>query len=339
MINVVMAAVTRVHKQRIRLHLAGLSVTLGVGVVIVLLEHLVHPRLPFPLLALTVGMLIGRVLSPHVEPGAKVAATHCLQIGIVLLGVQLSFQQVREVGSETIILILTCLIVGAGIAFWIAQAFGVSLRVSILLAAGTAICGNSAIIAVAPGIGADEEEVAASIAAVTLYGTAAVFLFPFIGEILGMPVQDFATWAGTAINDTSQVVAAAFSVSDQAGETATIVKLARNLAIVPAAVISPLLVRRSQERPTRLTRVFPWFVFAFLMVVISTSVIEVPKSVAYPMSLVSRALILAALTGIGVRAGSIRLAKSVVLPLIVGSTAGILLAVVSLLCIQLGVAK
>ena len=310
----------------------------GVGLAMVAVDDLASlpSFLPLPLLALVIGIVLGRLKLSDVQDGARLAASHLLHIGIVLLGFQLSFGQVTEVGAGAAGLIVLCVASGGIGCFWLARRMRLSVRMSLLLASGTAVCGNSAIVAIAPGIGAEDDEVATSIAAITLYGTVAVFVFPLIGGMLQMSTVAFATWAGTAINDTSQVLAAAFSVSDSAGEAAAIVKLTRNFAIVPATLIAPMFVRRSQPGAIRLARAMPWFMVGFLMAIAFGNLVELPTSVLHVISLGSKALILAALTGIGMRVASLAVDRKVLVPLIVGSSAGIMLALVSLAFIQSG---
>lgn len=310
----------------------------GVGLAMVAVDELASlpSFLPLPLLALVIGIILGRLGLSGVQDGARLAASHLLHVGIVLLGFQLSFGQVAEVGAGAAGLIVLCVASGGIGCFWLAQKMRLSVRMSLLLATGTAVCGNSAIVAIAPGIGAEDDEVATSIAAITLYGTVAVFVFPLIGGMLEMSTVAFATWAGTAINDTSQVVAAGFSVSDSAGEAATIVKLTRNLAIVPAALITPMFIRRSQPGAVRLTRAIPWFVVGFLVTIAFGNLIDFPASVLHVIALASKIAILAALTGIGMRVASLTFDRKVLVPLIVGSSAGIMLALVSLAFVRSG---
>ena len=110
---------------------------------------------------------------------------------------------------------------------------GTSARLATLIGVGTAICGNTAIIATAPVIKAEDRDVSFAVATITLFGTAAVIVFPLLGHALGMSDVLFGHWAGAAVNDTSQVTATGFSYSVEAGETATIVKLTRNTLMVP----------------------------------------------------------------------------------------------------------
>jgi uncharacterized integral membrane protein (TIGR00698 family) len=303
-----------------------------VGVALVALESLL-PWLPAPLVAIASGVVIGRLSFAHVRTGAGIAAVYFLRAGIVLLGVRLSIDQLARVGADAALVIVVCVLLGAGAAFWFAHLSRLNRRLSTLLAVGTGICGNSAIAAVAPSIGADDDEVAASITTVTLYGTIALVVFPLVASWMGLPERAFAIWAGTAINDTSQVVASAFSMSDRAGEIATIVKLARNLFIVPAALLAawfgPRLGGRGEHGASRGWGI-PWFVVLFVGAAALASAVTLPETLVDLASLLSKGLILAALTGIGMRAASLRVGRTLLVPMAVGAASGAALAAVSL---------
>jgi uncharacterized integral membrane protein (TIGR00698 family) len=310
---------------------AGLAACASVGVLLVVLEEQIA-WLPAPLLALVLGLLLARALGERLGKGATFAATYLLRAGIVLLGFRLSLEQIGEVGAEALIVIVPCVLLGGVLAFALARRAGLDKRLSVLLGVGTAICGNSAIAAVAPSIDADDDEVAASITTVTVYGTIALIAFPLIAEAVGMTAKAFGVWAGTAINDTSQVVASAFTYSDSAGEMATIVKLARNLFIVPV-VFGVAWWGRSIERREageRKEAGIPWFIVMFVLAAFVASVVSLPDGFVDASSLLSKALILTALAGIGARAASLRFDRRFLVPLAVGSAAGICLAAVSL---------
>jgi uncharacterized integral membrane protein (TIGR00698 family) len=259
-----------------------------------------------------------------------------LRAGIVLLGFRLSLSQLGSVGADAALVMVPSVALGGVAAWLIARRLGLGRELAALLAVGTAICGNSAIVACAPGIAAREEEVAAAISTVTLYGTLALVAFPLVAAALGMSSHALGLWTGSAINDTSQVVASAFSFSSAAGETATIVKLARNLFILPAVLLVPSLpsprARRMGGRSARSD--VPWFVVMFAAVAVLVSVVDVPASAVSLASWLSKVLVLAALTGIGIRATSLRLDRTFVVPVLAGTCAGLVLAVCSFVIVM-----
>ena len=174
---------------------------------------------------------------------------------------------VFSVGSQSL-LIMFATIGAAGITAWLVGRYlQLPGNISTLIGVGTAICGGSAIAATAPVISATDKEVAYSISTIFLFNIAAVFIFPFLGHFLGMNDIGFGMWAGTAINDTSSVVAAGYSYSQAAGNFATIVKLTRTLMIIPITLgLALYTARKSVSISTySFATVFPWFILGFLI--------------------------------------------------------------------------
>lgn len=312
--------------------LIGLAVCSLFGIAIGLVEE-VAVWLPGPLLALAAGLLLGRTAQRRLQPGATIAATQLLHTGIVLLGFRLSLQQLQGVGSDAMLLIVPCVLIGGCAAFAAATLLGLEMRTRILLAAGTAICGNSAIATIAPSIDARDEDVAVSVTTVTLYGTLALFIFPFAAYAVGLSAKASGFWAGLAINDTSQVVAASYSMSDGVGAVATIVKLARNLFIAPLAIVLSVIRARHRGFTTSVRSAIPWFVVFFVAAVAIASLLTLPTGFTRVASDLSGVLILTALTGMGIRAAGLRLDRRMLVPLGAGGAAGVILALVSLLLV------
>lgn len=317
--------------------LGGIAAYLVIAVALSALEQQAT-WLPGPLLALGIGIALGRLIPAGLSSVARFGSTHLLRAGIVLLGLKLSVAQLQEVGVDALAVIVPCVAVGAVAAYVAATAAGLEGRLRLLLAAGTAICGNSAIATISPAIGARDDEVTVAITTVTIYGTVALLLFPVIAHLLGLGDRAAGMWAGTAINDTSQVVAASFSMSEGAGATATIVKLARNLFIIPAALVAPFLGTRAvgpapgvQSGVRRLQ--VPWFVAAFVLAATIASVVSLPAGVVDAASYLSKIFILAALVAIGIRSSNLRFDRGLLVPVAVGSAAGVVLAVVSLMLV------
>ena len=165
-----------------------------------------------------------------------VASKRALQLGIILLGTGLSVTTVLETGGQAFIAITLSALTTLAIVAALAHRFGIPSNLAVLIAAGTAICGATAIMALAPLVRARATEVSFAIAVITLFGTAAIAVYPLIGYALAMTEHAFGTWAGMAIHETAQVIAAAFQYGDAAGETATIVKLTRTTLLVPLAI-------------------------------------------------------------------------------------------------------
>jgi uncharacterized membrane protein YadS len=194
------------------------------------------------ILAVLLGLLIGNVtrLPAAFLPGVRFSYQTVLRTAIVLLGASLSMQQVLAIGGRALAMIAVLMTVALFVAYALGRAMRVPARLAALIGVGTAVCGNSAIAATAPVIGARDEEVSFAIATNTLFGTLAVFAYPALGRLLSLADPHFGTWAGLAVNDTSQVVATGFAYSDAAGRVATAVKLTRNALMGPVIVLMGL---------------------------------------------------------------------------------------------------
>ena len=214
-------------------------------------------------------------------PGASLAARYALRIGITLLGARLTVGQLLATGGASVLAITLVVSVALLLGTWLARRLGLVPPLSVLITVGMAICGNSAILALSPIIGARHRETAYAVSTITLFGLIGVLLLPLLGHALALSDPAFGTWAGLAVNDTAQVVATGYAYSPPAGDVATVVKLTRNLAILPVLLGATWWVVRRDDRghaedapgtaaaPSRLamvSRAVPWFVVGFVIV-------------------------------------------------------------------------
>lgn len=225
--------------------------------------------------------------------------------------------------------LLTALLMG--------QVLKVPSNTATLIGVGTSICGGSAIAATAPVIDADDREVAYSISTIFLFNILAVFLFPALGRILHMTDTGFGIWAGTAINDTSSVVAAGFAFSDAAGELATIVKLTRTLMIIPITLALTLYRTWKRKRQGTaaaasysIVKIFPWFVLGFLLTAIVNSTGWISPAASDWLNGLGKFGIMIAMAGIGLNTNLKSLVKNGVRPITLGLCCWFVVAVVSL---------
>ena len=275
--------------------------------------------LPVPIadasIALLIGLVVGQVAASRQEllrPGATTAARVFLRLGIVLLGARLSLGQIATIGLPAAVVVAITMTAVFAAVIVAARTLHVDGVLAVLLAVGTAVCGNSAIIATAPVIGARSREVAYAVATITLFGTAAVFVYPAIGHLVGMADTPFGLWSGIAINDTSQVVAAGSAYSPHALDVATVVKLIRN------SLMAPLLVliawgwsrgaRTDADAGGGLRKAVPLFVVGFLVMAALRTVGVIDAPSAAVLDTVARLLILVALAGVGlsIQVGDLR---------------------------------
>ena len=229
-------------------------------------------------LALLLGLALGSVpwIRRPLVPGARWAARVLLRIGVALLGARLTLGAILEGGAAGAVGAALVVVLGLAAGIWLARRAALPERLGWLLAAGMAICGNSAILALAPIVRAEERETTYAVSTITLFGLLGVLLLPVVGRLADLPDGVLGTWAGLAINDTAQVVAAGYAYSPGAGDAATIVKLTRNLAIAPVLVGAALVMARrapggevgAAGRPSAgglVLRAVPWFVIGFVL--------------------------------------------------------------------------
>ncbi len=211
--------------------------------------------------------------APALRRGVKFCVSTVLRVAIVLLGARLAFDQVLAIGGEALLLIVTLMATALLVAHGLARVTMTPRKVASLVGIGVSVCGNTAIVATAPVIGASDEDVSTAIAVNTLFGMSAVFLYPILGHALGLEQAVFGTWAGTAVNDTSQVVAVGFTYGAVAGQIATTVKLARNALMGVVIVGAGLLHRNGGATSPRsaLRSSFPLFVVGFLLMAVANS--------------------------------------------------------------------
>ena len=302
---------------RIAVLLPGFALALLVAAA----SRVVHGFLPSTLqagiseivLAVALGLFARRILpwSPTFDPGVRFAFHTVLRVAIVVLGVRFSLQEVGAIGGRAVVLVVVLMAVALVVAHLLGRALGVSGRVSTLIGVGTAVCGNSAISATAPVIGARDEELSYAVAVNTLFGTIAVFVYPLLGDAMQMGAAQFGTWVGTAVNDTSQVVATGFARGDAAGEIATAVKLTRNALMGFVIVLVGWLHAgaagaRAGTWSQRVRASVPGFVLGFLLMAVANTLgwIDVlgdalGRDLARDGGELAKLLVLVALAGVG----------------------------------------
>jgi uncharacterized integral membrane protein (TIGR00698 family) len=212
----------------------GLVAALAIAVVATGIGKLV-PVIGGPVTGIVIGVVVAAVHRPgeRLRPGIRFAGKTILQVAVVALGAQLSLAQIAKVGLGSLPVMLGTLAACLLAAFWIGRWLGLVGDLRTLIGVGTGICGASAIAAVTPVIDAASVDVAYAVSTIFLFNVAAVLLFPAVGHLLGMSQHSFGLFAGTAVNDTSSVVAAATTYGQQALGFAVVVKLTRTLLIIP----------------------------------------------------------------------------------------------------------
>lgn len=212
--------------------------------------------------ALVIGFLLASLGLVPSEFNLAKLTKKLLAYSIVGLGFGIQFEQALAVTSDGIGIIIATIVGTLLIGWWIAKAIGLNKETGYLISAGTAICGGSAIAAVSPAIKASDEQIGLSLATVFVLNSIALFVFPVIGHALNLDQHTFGTWAAIAIHDTSSVVGAASAYGEEALTTATTLKLARALWIIPVALFSAFLFRNDSKKVT-----IPYFILFYCLAI------------------------------------------------------------------------
>ena len=242
---------------------------------------------------------------------------YALRLGITLLGARLTLGQLLATGAGSVVAIALTVTAALLLGTWLARRLGIVPPLSALITVGMAICGNSAILALSPIIGARHRETAYAVSAITIFGLMGVLALPVLGRLMGLGDATFGMWSGLAVNDTAQVVATGYAYSAPAGDVATVVKLTRNLAILPVLLGATWWAARSLDRPSEasastststlamVARAVPWFVVGFVVFAALRSaglldaVLPTGGTLADLCSTLASLLILIALAGVG----------------------------------------
>ena len=329
----------------IRKNYTGILVCFGIAVPAWLLGK-AFPIIGGPVLSILFGMLIALFWSDKGKAAAGIKWTSkiILQTAVVLLGFGLNLGVIFETGKQSLPIIVCTIGISLLLAWALHKALHVPSDTAILVGVGPSICGGSAIAATAPVIGADDEEIAQAISVIFLFNVIAALTFPTLGGMLGMTDHGFGLFAGTAVNDTSSVTAAASAWAGIHGsntlEIATIVKLTRTLAIIPITLV--LALWRTHKAKTEqskggeafsLKRAFPMFILYFVLASIITTVcttVGVPAGVFTPLKTLSKFFIVMAMVAIGMNTNIVKLVKTGGKPIFMGFCCWVAIACVSI---------
>jgi uncharacterized integral membrane protein (TIGR00698 family) len=289
------------------------------------------------LIALIIGMLLHPLVCRHetYRPGINWTSKIILRAGIILTGITLSFSQVIKTGKYALILMAFTLAASFGVGYICRKFFKINWKLSSLLSVSTAICGGTAVATLGPAIRAKNRDIAYAISATFIFDIITVIAFPWIGRLLRLGDIGYGLWVGTAVNDTSSVVAAGYAFSDAAGSLATIVKLTRTLFIVPIVLIFSWIYAKT-ETPSKtaekvnIREIFPWFILGFLAVVGIRSTGFVPDNIVAGISFLSKFFLSMALAAIGLKTSFKEVTGVGIKPMIAGVIIDVSVVLVSL---------
>lgn len=272
------------------------------------------------------------------QPGITYTSKKILQAAVVFLGFGMNLTEILAKGRQSLPIILSTISTSLIIAFILYKVLKLHPNNAVLVGVGSSICGGSAIAATAPVIDANDEEVAQSISVIFLFNVIAALIFPVLGSMLHLSNEGFGLFAGTAINDTSSVTAAAAAWdgihASNTLEAAAIVKMTRTLAIIPITLFLALYKGRKEKKTEgstfSLKKTFPYFVLFFVLASVITTVFQLTPAVTAPLKELSKFLIIMAMAAIGLNTNIVDLVKTGGKPIFTGFCCWVGIALVSL---------
>jgi uncharacterized integral membrane protein (TIGR00698 family) len=328
----------------VKQHGPGILLSLGIALVAWFAGG-IFPLIGGAVFGILIGITAGSVIPVRggIVPGVQFASKQVLQWAVMLLGSGLGLGQVYATGAASLVIILVTILSALLVAVIAGRALGVHFNLKSLIGVGTAICGGSAIAAIAPVIEAEDQEISYAVSTVFMFNVIAVFVFPPLGHLLGMSQAGFGLFAGTAINDTSSVVAAGYTYGNAAGDYATVVKLTRTLMIIPIALafVAVMMQRRRAvhghaDPHVRIAGIFPWFILGFLaMSALNTSGILGGPVLSF-LKDAGKFLIVMALSAIGLKTDLRKMLATGTRPMVLGLIVWVTVALTSILVQRAG---
>ncbi len=320
---------------------AGLTLTSGLALLATFLHTLPAFELFSPLiLAILLGILVRNTVgTPQVcQLGITFSLKRILKLAIILLGLQLSLEQVIEVGAVGLSIVTLTLIATFVFTCWLGKRLGVNRKLAQLIAAGASICGASAVIAANVVVDGYDEDVAYAVAMVTVFGTASMLLYPLLPGLFALTPQAFGLWCGASIHEVAQVIAAAFQDGRVSGEIATISKLSRVMLLAPMILGLGLISARKQQNGKKLSlrqMPIPWFVLYFLGMIILNSLNIFPEGIKAIVIQINQFLLAISLAAMGLETSLLKLKQAGIKPLYLGAASWLFVSIFSLALVKI----
>jgi uncharacterized integral membrane protein (TIGR00698 family) len=290
------------------------------------------------ILAIVLGMAFHNVVGTPAaaKAGVAFAMRRILRFAIMLLGFQLTAQQIADVGFAGVAVIAASLIASFLFAIWAGRILGVEEKLTQLIAAGTSICGASAVIATNTVSQASDEDVAYAVVCVTMFGTIAMFVYPFLPDVLHLAPRAYGLWAGASIHEVAQVVAAAYQEGKSAGDYGTITKLTRVIMLAPTVMaLGALAARKGKENASAPKPApMPTFIAGFVAAMAVNSVFAIPPMPKGVIVMTTTFLLSLALAALGLETDIGKLRAKGTRPLMLCGAATIFIAVLSLMLVK-----
>jgi len=291
------------------------------------------------ILAILIGIAFHNLVGTpaRAKAGITFSLRRILRFAIILLGLQLTASQVAEVGGTGVAVIVVTLVATFVFTKWFGGLIGVDAKLAELIAAGTSICGASAVIATNTVTQGPDEDVAYAVASVTVFGSIAMFVYPLLPDLLHLSPHAYGLWSGASIHEIAQVVAAAYQDGEQAGYFGTIAKLSRVILLAPLVITLGLIASRrlGSGKGAGKTPPMPWFVLGFVALVIVNSLVAIPP-VAKEFIVPATAFLLSvALAAMGLETDIRKLKRKGLRPLLLGLAASLFISGLSLILVKL----
>jgi uncharacterized integral membrane protein (TIGR00698 family) len=291
------------------------------------------------ILAIIIGMAFRNLVGtpPLLQPGIAFSLRRLLRVGIILLGFQLTFVQIAAVGPRGLLIAAMSLAATFVFTVWAGRQLKVGRALTELIAAGTSICGASAIVATNTVTNAHDEDVAYAIACVTIFGSVAMFTYPLLPGLLHLDFHAYGLWSGVSIHEIAQVVAASFQNGQRAGEIGTMSKLARVMLLAPTVMALNIRSRffRESTAAKAAKPPLPWFVLGFIAIVGFNSLVNIPVETGKAIATLTSFLLSVALAAMGLETDVAKLYAKGVRPALLGALAFLFIATFSLTLIKL----
>ncbi|MEN9204212.1 MAG: putative sulfate exporter family transporter, partial [Thermostichales cyanobacterium DRC_bins_46] len=278
----------------------GLLLTSGLALGATLVQTTWELSLLSPLLlSILLGILLRNTvgLAPVFYPGVRFSLKTILKLAIILLGLRLSLGDIATLGLTGFVMTSILLVSTVTFTLWLGSRLGISQKLVYLIAAGTSICGASAVVTANSVVDSSEEEMAYAIGLITALGTVAMLLYPLVPELLHLSSLSYGIWCGASIHEVAQVVAASFQHDLVSGEFATLSKLSRVLYLAPLTVVLSMLTQHGKPQGARMY--VPWFVVMFLGVVGINSLGIIPIALKSGILHLNKLLLGISLAGMG----------------------------------------
>lgn len=289
------------------------------------------------ILAMCLGMAVRNTIDApgRCQPGISFTLKRLLRIGIVFLGLQISLDKVLEIGAPGLIVVIASLVGTFVFVVWAGKLLNVDRKLSELVAAGTSICGASAVLATNTVTRASEEDAAYSVALVTVYGALSMLVYPLLLSASQLTPQQFGLWAGASIHETAQVVAVAFQAGELSGQLGTISKLSRVMLLAPMVLLLAALAASKARRSTDSSSIpIPWFLFGFIGMAAFNSFHLLPPASTGSIVLANQFLLTIAMAAMGLETRFSKLRAKGLRPLLLGAIAWIFISLLSYLMIK-----